>query len=118
MPKKLTKQQVEDKINKYGFFFLPNTNYTNSKSDMELYDAQLGENVKLSLNKINYRINRNYRSEYDVFNILNDVSQQQHQQQSGFDRFCNKLRSYNLFDTLSDTKKQQAYNFSNNCVEI
>ena len=111
MPKKLTKQQVEDKINKYGFFFLPNTNYTNSKSDMELYDAQLGENVKLSLNKINYRINRNYRSEYDVFNILNDVSQQQHQQQSGFDRFCNKLRSYNLFDTLSDTKKQQAYNF-------
>ena len=111
MGRKLTKQQVEDKINKYGFFFLPNTNYTNSKSDMELYDAQLGENVKLSLNKINYRINRNYRSEYDVFNILNDVSQQQHQQQSGFDRFCNKLRSYNLFDTLSDTKKQQAYNF-------
>ena len=69
MPKRLTKQEVEDKINKYGFFFTPKSNYINSKTDMELYDAQLGEKVKLSLDKINYRINRKYRSEYDIFNI-------------------------------------------------
>ena len=75
MPKKLTKQQVEDKINKYGFFFLPNTNYTNSKSDMELYDAQLGENVKLSLNKINYRINRGSEKKiYPRFLNINNVN--------------------------------------------
>ena len=112
---RLTDNVVRSRIEKYGYFFTNNTHYRNQDQPMELYDAQLGKNVKLSLRDINYRIKTNKRSEYDIYNILNaNISQQQNaapQQAApdGYTRFINKLSNYAKFSTLSDNEKLAAF---------
>ena len=121
MPKRLTKEEVEKQINNYGFFFVPDTVYKNSRTAMKIYDAEQDKIVNLSLDQINYRRRKNYRGEYDIFNILNDIQQQpqQPQQQSGYDRFCNRMKAYNMFSTLGDNQKLAAYNvFQDLCKRL
>ena len=73
MPKRLTKEEVEKQINNYGFFFVPDTVYKNSRTAMKIYDAEQDKIVNLSLDQINYRRRKNYRGEYDIFNLVNSV---------------------------------------------
>ena len=120
MPKRLTKEEVENQINAFGYFFTPNTVYINSKTKMELYDAQQNRTIMITYNQIKYRKRTGQRSEYDIFNVLNDITvlhpQQQQQSSTGFDRFCNKLRDYSIFDGLTDSQKQVAYTkYQNMC---
>lgn len=113
---RLTNQDVKARIERYGYFFTDNTQYRNQNKEMELYDAQLGKNVYLSLKQIYYRIKTGKRSEYDIYNILNvDLNQQQQQQpiqqlqqpqqnqnqNPGYLRFVNKLRNYQKFNSLT-----------------
>ena len=119
MPKRLTKEEAEAQINAYGYFFTPKTVYKNSRTAMNLYDAEQNKNVNLSLDQINYRVRRGYRGKYDIFNILNEPDVQQPQPHTGYDRFCNKLRDYKIFNTLDDNKKQQAYTeYQNMCRRL
>ena len=83
---------------------------------MELYDAQLNKKVKISYGQIRYQIESGQRSKFDIYNILNDVSQQQAQQaprlqgrELRYAQFINKLRAYHSFDALSDNEKQISF---------
>ena len=113
---RLTDEEVQERINKYGYYFTDNTTYKNVNDPMELYDAQENKKVKLSMRQINYRVSRGYRSEFDIYNVLNQAIQQQAQQQAqqqpaGYVRFINKLlRNFEHFNTLSEDEKQVAYN--------
>ena len=115
---RLTNEEVKARIEKYGYFFTNNTQYRNQNKDMELYDAQLGKNVNLSLKQINYRIKSGQRSEYDIYNVLNvDLNQPQQAQQQvqqnqnpGYIRFVNKLRNYSKFSTLTTQQIDEAFN--------
>ena len=120
MVRTLNNQEVEVQINPYGYFFTPKTVYKNSRTPMKVYDAEQDKIVNLSLDQINYRVRRGYRGKFNIFNILNDTNQQQQaqpqQQQTGYQRFCNKLRDYNIFNALDDNTKQQAYHeYQNIC---
>ena len=113
---KLTDQEIEQRINPYGFFIVPKTKYVNYKTPMWLYDAQTGQNVKLSMKQIKYKIDKNQRSMFDIFNILavpeeqdQQPQQQQPMQPPGYYRFIKKLQNYNKFNTLSDDEKAAAY---------
>ena len=110
----LTQQEIEDRINKYGYYFTPKTNYINQHRPMYLYDAQTGEYVNLSLRQIQYKIKTNKRSDFDIYNILavpEEPPQQQNivQQPAGYVRFVSKLQKYSKFTTLSDDLKGSAY---------
>ena len=110
----LTQQEIEDRINPYGYYFTPQTNYKNQHTPMRLYDAQTGEYVKLSLRQIQYKIKTNKRSDFDIYNILAvpeepPQQQQQQQQPAGYARFVNKLQKYSKFATLSNDSKQTAF---------
>ena len=59
---KLTDQEVEQRINPYGYYLIPSSKYVNQKTPMWVYDAQTGQNVRLSLKQIQYRIDKNQRS--------------------------------------------------------
>ena len=48
----LTQQEIEDRINKYGYYFTPKTVYVNQHRPMHLYDAQTGGYVNLSLRQM------------------------------------------------------------------
>ena len=110
---KLTDQEVEQRINPYGYYLIPSSKYVNQKTPMWVYDAQTGQNVRLSLKQIQYRIDKNQRSEFDIYNILAVPEEQAQQPQpthpSGYYRFVNKLQKYNKFSTLSDDEKSNAY---------
>ena len=109
----LTNEEVRSRIEKYGYFFITENPYKNQDTEMPLYDAQLGQNVNLSLRQIKYRIKTGKRSEFDIYNILNTEPIDQEAPQpigdSGYVRFITKLSRYNKFATLSDDKKQAAY---------
>ena len=110
----LTQQEVENRINPYGYYWTPKTKYVNQFTSMYLYDAQTGEYVKLSLRQIQYKIKTNKRSDFDIYNILAVPEEQQQPQPqpqypAGFIRFVNKLKKYNKFDTLSDDVKNAAF---------
>ena len=114
---KLTNQEIEQRINPYGYYLTPKTKYVNQKTPMLVYDAQLGKNVVLSLKQIKYRIDKQQRSGFDIFNILAVPEEQQQPQQqvqqlqpAGYYRFVNKLQKYNKFSTLTDDEKSIAYN--------
>lgn len=111
---RLTNDEVKQRIEKYGYFFVPDTKYSSLRNNMKLYDAQLNKTVFISLFAIEDKARRGQRSEFDIYNVLNLYDQQQlqqpMQQQSGFDRFCRKLRNYNKFLQLSDVMIQAAYN--------
>ena len=112
----LTQQEIEGRINPYGYYFTPKTVYVNQHKAMHLYDAQTGGYVNLSLRQIQYRIKTNKRSEYDIYNILAVPEEQQQQQPpvqlpAGYVRFVNKLQKYSKFDTLSDDAKDAAYQY-------
>ena len=78
---KLTNQEIEQRINPYGYYLTPKTKYVNQKTPMLVYDAQLGKNVVLSLKQIKYRIDKQQRSGFDIFNILAVPEEQQQPQQ-------------------------------------
>ena len=114
---KLTNQEIEQRINPYGYYLTPKTKYVNQKTPMLVYDAQLGKNVVLSLKQIKYRIDKQQRSGFDIFNILAVPEEQPQPQQqvqqlqpAGYYRFVNKLQKYNKFSTLTDDEKSIAYN--------
>ena len=69
---RLTDEEVRNRIEKYGYFIIDNKPYRNQDTPMNLYDAQLGKNVKLSLRDIKYRINTGKRAEFDIYNVLNN----------------------------------------------
>ena len=110
---KLTINEVRDRIEKYGYYLLDDTVYKNQRDAMKLYDAQLNKIVHLSLVQINYQVQKGYRSEFDIYNILNmpEVQQQarQHMQLSGIQRFVNKLRKYSKFNSLNQDMINLAY---------
>ena len=115
---RLTDQEVQERINKYGYYFTENTQYRNQNKPIELYDAQENKKVNLSLRQINYRVSRGYRSEFNIYNILNEAIQQQAprpqpqqlQRQRDYNQFINKLRDYQRFNALTDNEKQIAFN--------
>ena len=120
---RLTDEEVRVRIERYGYFFIDQPNYKNQDTPMNLYDAQLGKKVRLSLREIKYRVQSGQRSEYDIYNVLNVDTNQQPQaqpvQQDGYTRFLIKLRNYNKFSTLSDNIKQTAYNaYRNLCNKL
>ena len=69
MPKKLTIQDIKDRYEKYGYFIQDDI-YRNNKYKMTVFDAQLGKNVKLSVQNMDYSIKKKKRSEYDINEIL------------------------------------------------
>ena len=137
-PRKTT-AEIENEVNKYGYYFIDGvTNYRNYDTRMTLYDAQTNQNVNLSLRQLRYRIRTNKRSEYDVFNILNEYKTQpaptprtredryrdfvqieqimnvpvtapDERTMSGFDRFARKFDKYPRFANLSISSKNEAY---------
>ena len=107
---------IQNAINPYGYYFTNNTQYKNVSTPMELYDAQLNKKVKISYGQIRYQIESGQRSKFDIYNILNDVAQQQAQQaprlqgrELRYAQFINKLRAYHSFDALSDNEKQISF---------
>ena len=123
---RLTENQVRGRIEKYGYYFLDDTKYRNQRAPMKLYDAQLNKIVNLSLVQITYQVQKGYRSEFDIYNILNvpEVNQQvqQAQQQaqlSGLQRFVNRLRKYPQFSNITQDALNQSYQlFKHMCQKL
>ena len=70
MPKKLSINEVKDRVEKYGYFIQDGETYDNAKKQMRVYDAQLNRIVKLSLNQMTYKIASGQRAEYDINDVL------------------------------------------------
>ena len=70
MPRRLTINDVKNKIEKFGFFIVDGQTYKNNTQKLKMFDAQLNKYVKLSLKDVQYRIKRDKRGEFDYMNIL------------------------------------------------
>ena len=70
MPKRLTINDVRNRIEKYGYYIQDGENYVNRKTPMKIYDAVFNQYVNLSLNQMLYRISSRIRPEYDINDIL------------------------------------------------
>lgn len=121
MPKKTPVEQVRAIVEKHGYFFTRYTEYINYDTPMRLYDAQLGRDVVLTLRDIKYRIKIG-RPEFDIYNVLNEHPQNvmlQQQAQTGYQRFVNKLKSYNKFAWLDQDDFESAHIvFRNLCRKL
>ena len=98
MPRRLTLNEVKNRIEKYGFFIVDGETYKNNTTKMKMFDAQLNKYVKLSLKNIEYRIKKDKRGEFDYMNILPNIdnTEQQHGI-TGTQRWINKMNKNTYF---------------------
>ena len=79
MPRRLTLNDVKNRIEKYGFFIVDGETYKNNSSKMKVFDAQENKYLKLSLKNIEYRIKKDKRGEFDYMNILPSIDTKEEQ---------------------------------------
>ena len=80
MPRRLTINDVKNRVEKYGYFLVDGQTYKNNTQKLKVFDAQLNKYIKLSLKDMQYRIKRDKRGEFDYNSILpidNSAQQQQ-----------------------------------------
>ena len=137
MPKKLTIQDIKDRYEKYGYFIQDDI-YRNNKYKMTVFDAQLGKNVKLSVQNMNYSIKKKKRSEYDIneilpvalnpeqiprehFDIFNVLPTQHNPErptkQSPMRRFMNRLANSPILADATEDEKKQMFEYYNMLVK-
>ena len=114
MPRRLTINDVKDKVEKYGFFIVDGQTYKNNTAKLRVFDAQQNKYVSLSLKQMLYRINKDKRGEFDYMNILpvdNTESQQEPQQQplTSTQRWINKMNNNPYFNSLSQDEKAKMF---------
>ena len=114
MPRRLTINDVKDKVEKYGFFIVDGQTYKNNTAKLRVFDAQQNKYVSLSLKQMLYRINKDKRGEFDYMNILpvdNIESQQEPQQQplTSTQRWINKMNNNPYFNSLSQDEKAKMF---------
>ena len=112
MPRRLTINDVKDKVEKYGFFLVDGQTYKNNTTKLKFFDSQENKYVNLSLKQIQYRIKKDKRGEFDYMNILpvdNSQQSQQSEHLTGTQRWINKMNNNPYFNSLTQDE---------NCMEI
>lgn len=118
MPRRLTLNEVKNRIEKYGFFIVDGETYKNNTTKMKMFDAQLNKYVKLSLKNIEYRIKKDKRGEFDYMNILPNIdnTEQQHGI-TGTQRWINKMNKNTYFKNLTEGEKTNMFTEFNNLMK-
>ena len=139
MPKRLTINDVRNRIEKYGYYIQDGENYVNRKTPMKVYDAVFNQYVNLSLNQMLYRISSRIRPEYDINDILPvdlnpeqpqrqrevfnpfdilpvDLNKEQPQRLNSFQRFMKMMEQYTDIKNASEEEKRKMFTeYTNMC---
>ena len=112
MPRRLTINDVKDKVEKYGFFLVDGQTYKNNTTKLKFFDSQENKYVNLSLKQIQYRIKKDKRGEFDYMNILpvdNSRQTQQSEHLTGTQRWINKMNNNPYFNSLTQDEKEKMF---------
>ena len=119
MPKKLSINEVKDRVEKYGYFIQDGETYDNAKKQMRVYDAQLNRIVKLSLNQMNYKITSGQRAEYDINDVLPvSLNPEQPQHLTPFQRFLKAMSEYTDIKNANNDEKQKMFTEYQNLCKL
>ena len=118
MPRKLSINDVKNRIEKYGFFIPDGQVYKNNSTKIRVFDAQENRYLNLSLKNIEYRIKKDKRGEFDYMNILppTAASDDQHGL-TGTQRWINRMNSNPFFSGLSPGEKMNMFTEFNNLMK-
>ena len=118
MPRKLTINDIKNRVEKYGFFVVEGQRYKNNSSKIRVFDAQENKYLNLSLKQMEYRIKRDKRGEFDYMNILPlNNSEEEQQSFTGTQRWINRMNNNPYFNNLSENEKAKMFTEFNNLMK-
>ena len=114
MPRRLTINDVKNRVEKYGYFLVDGQTYKNNTQKLKVFDAQLNKYIKLSLKDMQYRIKRDKRGEFDYNSILpiDNSAQQQQVGIGGSQRWINHMSNSHgqSFTSLTNAEQIALFN--------
>ena len=118
MPRRLTINDVKNRIEKYGFFIVDGQTYKNNSTKLKVFDAQENKYLNLSLKNIEYRIKKDKRGEFDYMNILPSIdTQEEHSGLTGTQRWINRMNNNPYFKNLTEEEKTKMFTEFNNLMK-